>query len=118
MILLEQGLLDDPGRKATPAVVLKVVRQLGFVQLDSIPVVARAHDLTLRARLEGFRPAMLKRLIENRRALFEHWTHDALKRCSLTCAHRSPRLMHENRRREPCVSTLRRHRPTRPIIGR
>jgi len=77
ILLLEQGLLADPQRKATPTSVLKLVRQLGFVQLDSIPVIDRAHHLTLRARLEGYRPKMLKRLIEHRRALFEHWTHDA-----------------------------------------
>ena len=77
VLLLEQGLLADPERKATPSSVLRMVRKLGFVQLDSIPVVARAHDLTLRARLEGYRPAMLKSLIERRRSLFEHWTHDA-----------------------------------------
>ena len=77
VLLLEQGLLDDPDRKATPAAVLKIVRQLGLVQLDSIPVIARAHDLTLRVRLEGYRPSMLKQLVEKRRALFEHWTHDA-----------------------------------------
>ena len=77
VLLLEQGLLGDPHRKATPASVLKLIRQLGFVQLDSIPVVARAHDLILRSRLEGYRPAVLRRLAESRRELFEHWTHDA-----------------------------------------
>ena len=77
VFLLEQGLLNDPDRAASPAAVLRVIRQLGFVQLDSIPVVARAHDLTLRARLEDYRPSMLKHLLERRRSLFEHWTHDA-----------------------------------------
>ena len=77
VLLHEQGLLGDTRRKATPAAVLKVVKQLGFVQLDSIPVVERAQHLTLRARLEGYRPQMLKHLVEKRRALFEHWTHDA-----------------------------------------
>jgi uncharacterized protein YcaQ len=44
---------------------LGVIDRLGFVQLDSINTVARAHDLILFAR----RP--------RDRALFEHWTHDA-----------------------------------------
>jgi len=43
VLLLEQGLLGDPGRQATPAAVVKIVRQLGFVQLGSIPVAWYAH---------------------------------------------------------------------------
>ena len=37
----------------------------------------RAHHLTLAPRLDGYRPAQLTRLLEERRSLFEHWTHDA-----------------------------------------
>ncbi len=77
LFLGAQGLLDDPSRKATKAVVRRVVESLGFVQLDSIATVARAHDLTLHARLEGYRPEQLQGLLEKDRALFEHWTHDA-----------------------------------------
>lgn len=53
-----------------------LIHQLGFVQLDSINVVARAHHLTLRSRMEKYRPEMLTELVEQRR-LFEQWTHDA-----------------------------------------
>ncbi|MWD28266.1 winged helix-turn-helix domain-containing protein [Aquicoccus sp. SCR17] len=54
-----------------------LIRRLGFVQLDSINTVARAHDLILFARRPAYRPGALKRLMEKDRALFEHWTHDA-----------------------------------------
>lgn len=54
-----------------------LIRRLGFVQLDSINTVARAHDLILFARRPAYRPRHLKTLYERDRALFEHWTHDA-----------------------------------------
>ena len=54
----------------------RLIHQLGFVQLDSINIVARAHHLTLRSRMEKYRPEMLTKLIDERR-LFEEWTHDA-----------------------------------------
>lgn len=55
----------------------QVIQQLGFVQLDSINTVARAHDLILFSRRPAYRPNNLKRLYEKDRRLFEHWTHDA-----------------------------------------
>ena len=77
LLLGAQGLLEDPRRKASAAVVDDLVLRLGFVQVDSINVVERAHHLTLHSRLHGYRPAMLERLLERERTLFEHWTHDA-----------------------------------------
>ena len=77
LLLGAQGLLDDPRRKATPDALYDLVQRMGFVQIDSINVVARAHHLTLASRLQGYRPALLERLLERERRLFEHWTHDA-----------------------------------------
>lgn len=70
------GLLDDPARAAGDAAVMDAVERLGFVQLDSINVVERAHHHVLWARLHGYRPAMLVGLQREGR-VFEHWTHDA-----------------------------------------
>jgi hypothetical protein len=50
---------------------------MGFVQVDTINTVERAHHLILAARLKGYRPELLSRAIEHERVLFEHWTHDA-----------------------------------------
>ncbi|MEW6279038.1 MAG: crosslink repair DNA glycosylase YcaQ family protein [Candidatus Eremiobacterota bacterium] len=76
-LLLEgQGLLDRPDRPASDEEVYRVVEQLGFVQVDSINVVGRAHHLTMFARLHGYRETQLEGLLAVRR-LFEHWTHDA-----------------------------------------
>ncbi|HEX4844658.1 MAG TPA: crosslink repair DNA glycosylase YcaQ family protein [Geothrix sp.] len=77
LLLGAQGLLDDPARRATPASLQALVERLGFVQVDTINVVARAHDLTLSSRLDGYRPEQLRRLLEDKRSLFEGFTHDA-----------------------------------------
>ena len=77
LLLDAQGLLADPRRRATTAAVYELVERMGFVQIDSINVVARAHHLILGSRLDGYRPALLDRLLERDRSLFEHWTHDA-----------------------------------------
>lgn len=91
-LLQAQGLLDEPGRRASPAVVQRLIERLGFVQIDSINVVERAHHLTLFSRLHGYRPAMLTELLERRRSLFEHWTHDASAIPSQWFAHWRPRF--------------------------
>lgn len=58
-----------PGRG--PAGILRVIRELGYVQLDPTNVVARSHLLVLGARLGRFDPAHLQRLLRERR-LFEY----------------------------------------------
>jgi uncharacterized protein len=79
LLLHAQGLLDDPATRggATPKAVARLVEQISFVQVDTISTVERAHHLILAARMNGYRPAMLARVLEGDRRLFEHWTHDA-----------------------------------------
>ena len=77
LLMGAQGLLDDPARAATHASLRALVERMGFVQLDSINVVERAHHLTLASRSDGYRHEHLSRLLERERSLFEHWTHDA-----------------------------------------
>jgi uncharacterized protein YcaQ len=76
-VLLRSQELADPPRRSGPAAVAAMVDRLGYLQIDSINVVDRAHHLTLATRLEGFRPAHIAHAIEKSRRLFEHWTHDA-----------------------------------------
>ena len=54
-----------------------MVTRLGFVQMDSIQTVARAHHHILHSRLGAYAPAELARLHHEARGVFEHWTHDA-----------------------------------------
>lgn len=91
LFLGAQGLLGDPGGEASEARVARLIDALGFVQLDSINVVARAHDLTLASRLDGYRPEALASLLA-RRSLFEHWTHDASAIPTAWYAHWKPRF--------------------------
>ncbi len=77
LLLGGQGLLNDPARRAGPIAVAKIVRQLGFVQVDSIQRVERAHHLILGARLDDYRAEHVEQAAFRKRALFEHWTHDA-----------------------------------------
>lgn len=54
-----------------------LIDRIGFVQVDSINTVARAHHMILFARRQSYQPEALKRLLERDRMLWEHWTHDA-----------------------------------------
>lgn len=54
-----------------------LIDALGFVQLDSVNTLARAHDLTLWARRPAYRPKALEHHLAKDRGVFEHWTHDA-----------------------------------------
>lgn len=71
------ALCETPTGDSRGGALLDLIQRLGFVQLDSINTVARAHDLILFSRRARFRPRHLKTLYERDRALFEHWTHDA-----------------------------------------
>lgn len=77
LLMAGMGLLEDPSRRATPQAVLRAIERMGFVQVDTINRVERAHQHILHTRFDGYRPERLKRLTERDRALFEHWTHDA-----------------------------------------
>lgn len=72
-----QGLCDPPHRKQTREDLYALIERLGFVQVDSINTVARAHHMILFSRNATYREKNLKRLVETDRLLFENWTHDA-----------------------------------------
>ncbi|WP_170382202.1 winged helix-turn-helix domain-containing protein [Ruegeria atlantica] len=71
------ALAEQPSGGAKDGDLLNLIHRLGFVQLDSINTVARAHDMILFSRRSSYRATNLKRLYERDKALFEHWTHDA-----------------------------------------
>jgi uncharacterized protein YcaQ len=110
LLLGAQGLLSDPGRRATVGELRRLLRRMGFVQLDSINFVERAHHLTLASRLDGYRREQLTRLLESERSLFEHWTHDASAIPVEWFAHWKPRFERERQ-------SLREHRWWRERMG-
>src|SRR2546428_1856517 len=61
------------GREA----ILSVIRDLGYVQLDPVNVVAPSHVIVLWSRLGPFRLSDLDRLLWDEKKLFEHWSHAA-----------------------------------------
>lgn len=77
VFLGRHGLVETPTGAGKDADLLDVITRLGFVQIDSINTVERAHHMILRARRMGYRPKNLRPLLEKDRSLFEHWTHDA-----------------------------------------
>ncbi|MBO3759135.1 winged helix-turn-helix domain-containing protein [Ciceribacter sp. L1K22] len=72
-----QGLSRPPQRSLGAAELYQLIHDLGFVQLDSIQWVERAHHHILFTRNQTYRPDHLSPLVERDRLLFEHWTHDA-----------------------------------------
>ncbi|MCF6275597.1 MAG: winged helix DNA-binding domain-containing protein, partial [Robiginitomaculum sp.] len=60
-----------------PLDVLQIIKGLGFVQLDSIRNVTRAHHHILWSRNQNYREPMLWKCLSQDRSVFEHFTHDA-----------------------------------------
>ncbi|GAA0478657.1 crosslink repair DNA glycosylase YcaQ family protein [Parasphingorhabdus litoris] len=72
--------LDRQGLAQTPTGtldLLRIITDLGFVQLDTIRNVTRAHHHILWSRNQNYREPMLNKLLANDRSVFEHFTHDA-----------------------------------------
>ena len=55
--------------------VAQVIERLGYVQIDTIAVVQRAHHHTLWSRCPEYAPQMLHELQAQDRRVFEYWTH-------------------------------------------
>jgi uncharacterized protein YcaQ len=57
--------------------ILEIIKTLGFVQLDSIRNVTRAHHHILWSRNQKYREPMIGHMLAKDRSIFEHFTHDA-----------------------------------------
>jgi len=79
LFLDRHALLEAPTGPASGAALQQVIHRLGFVQLDSVNTLARAHDMILWSRRPSYKPASLRWLNDRMRGTFEHWTHDASK---------------------------------------
>ncbi len=77
LFLDRHGLCAPPKGSGKGEDLAAVIDNLGFVQVDSINTVARAHHMILAARRPAYKEKNLKLLLERDRQLFEHWTHDA-----------------------------------------
>lgn len=82
-----QGLGQSLGRKSEPGLeeIYETIERVGWVQIDTLQVVNRAHYLTLWSRLGSYDTSLLDKLLfddgntspDNRRQLFEYWAHAA-----------------------------------------
>ena len=99
VFLDHQGLGANPGRALSRAGLHDLIHDLGFVQVDSVQTVERAHHQILFSRNQTYDRAHLSTLLEKERLLFEHWTHDA----SIIPARFFPYWKHRFRRREPVI---------------
>ncbi len=77
LVLHLQAMTDPPRRKLTAPSLVDLITRLGFVQVDSVSRVERAHHMILFSRNQTYRPQQLRRPLERDAALFENWTHDA-----------------------------------------
>ncbi|MDA0632817.1 winged helix DNA-binding domain-containing protein [Nonomuraea sp. MCN248] len=82
LVLRAQGLLGSDGRRGG---VHGMLRRLGAVQLDTISVLARSHELVAYARLGAVgRPAVERAYWDEPARSFEYWCHAA---CILPIEH-------------------------------
>lgn len=77
LFLSQHGLATSPGGPLSRDGLDALIDRLGFVQVDTISTLEQAHHHILFTRANGYRKSLLKHLLESRRSLFEHWTHDA-----------------------------------------
>jgi len=53
----------------------QIVDRLGYIQIDTINIIERAHHHTLFTRLNNYQPSMLHDLQAKDRTVFEYWGH-------------------------------------------
>jgi len=69
IVLRQQGLAGFSGST------IEIINHLGYVQIDSINVIERAHHHTLWSRCPQFRPGELDDLHAKKHVIFEYWAH-------------------------------------------
>lgn len=69
--------LGDRGGRVDRRHFRQVVETVGCVQIDSVNVLTRAHELTFFARLGPYDRAALSRWLHTSGEVFEYWGHDA-----------------------------------------
>ncbi len=76
LALAAQGLLQAQPYGSGLAGARRAINHIGYVQIDTISVVERAHHHVLHSRVPGFKPAMTNRMLVDR-DIFEYWSHAA-----------------------------------------
>jgi uncharacterized protein YcaQ len=74
--LNQQGLLKTNSFGRGKPATLRAIEHLGYIQIDTISVVERAHHHVLWSRIANYQPKFLSQLIAERN-VFEYWFHAA-----------------------------------------
>ena len=74
--LNQQGLLKANSFGRGKQAVLRAIEHLGYVQIDTISVVERAHHHILWSRISNYQSKFLDQLVKERK-VFEYWFHAA-----------------------------------------
>jgi uncharacterized protein YcaQ len=75
LLLDRQGLRETAPFGTGSEGAFAAIRRLGYIQIDTIFVVERAHHHILWSRVPGYLPSDLARLQSEEKRIFEHWTH-------------------------------------------
>lgn len=76
LALVSQGLSSQQPFGKGERGALRAIEHLGYVQIDTLAVIERAHHHVLWTRVPGYQPEHLQRLVKQRE-VFEHWFHAA-----------------------------------------
>lgn len=75
--MLKKQLLIDTKLPKGKKGVLEVIENLGYVQIDTINVIERAHHMVLFTRCPDYKTDYLHHLQAKDRKVFEYWAHCA-----------------------------------------
>ncbi|MBX2871901.1 MAG: winged helix DNA-binding domain-containing protein [Saprospiraceae bacterium] len=75
LILQQQGLSGQAQPKGVDQT-RQQIQQIGYVQIDTISVIERAHHHILKSRIHDYHAGFLQQLEEDR-SVFEYWAHAA-----------------------------------------
>lgn len=73
--LQSQGLHEAHPFGSGPKAVVKVIKHLGYVQIDTIHVIERSHHHILYSRIPDYKRAHLQQAQTKDKTVFEYWTH-------------------------------------------
>ncbi|MCG8601877.1 MAG: winged helix DNA-binding domain-containing protein [Verrucomicrobiales bacterium] len=76
LVLLSQRLPSAASKGKAKDATLAAIEHLGYIQIDTISVIERAHHHTLWNRNPRYQPSQLDQLVEERQ-VFEYWSHAA-----------------------------------------
>ena len=76
LLLLSQRVLSAKPAGGATAATLSAIEHLGYIQIDAISVIQRAHHHTLWNRNPRYKSSQLDQLVADRQ-VFEYWSHAA-----------------------------------------